>query len=288
MFGKLFSGCIIWIFYKIGSLKNTIKLILFFQAAYFASSTKGSLKTYPERKNMKPLLIIETGHAFADIIETQCDFSDMIAQRMPNELPIVKVDAMGGEKPQSPEQYSGVILTGSHAMVSDKEAWSEATAQWLREAVAADLPVFGICYGHQLLAHALDGESDYNPKGAEIGTFAIQTTAAAQDDPLFCDLPKEFAAQTSHSQSALKLPANAVALANNSHENHHAFRFGRHAWGVQFHPEFNAQTMSAYTKHQADKLTDEAATLAAITETPEAERLLQRFGEYVLQFNQQK
>ncbi|MEZ4555438.1 MAG: gamma-glutamyl-gamma-aminobutyrate hydrolase family protein [Caldilineaceae bacterium] len=48
-------------------------------------------------------------------------------------------------------------MTGSHSMVTDRAAWSERSADWLRAVVAAEWPVLGICFGHQLLAHAWGG-----------------------------------------------------------------------------------------------------------------------------------
>src|SRR3546814_10473402 len=83
------------------------------------------------------------------------------------------VDVEGGEPPPPHEALAGVIVTGSGAMVTQRRDWSEATAAWLREAAHAGVPGFGICYGHQLLAHALRGEVGDNPNGRKLGTVAV-------------------------------------------------------------------------------------------------------------------
>lgn len=54
----------------------------------------------------------------------------------------------------TPDNQTIAVLTGSWAMVTDRLAWSERTADWIRQAVAIDMPLFGVCYGHQLMAHA--------------------------------------------------------------------------------------------------------------------------------------
>src|SRR3546814_4405831 len=85
-------------------------------------------------------------------------------------------------------------------MVTERRDWSEATAAWLREAAHAGVPVFGICYGHQLLAHALGGEVGDNPNGRKMGTVAVDLLPAAADDPLFAGLPDRFLAQATRSE----------------------------------------------------------------------------------------
>src|SRR5690348_8631928 len=78
------------------------------------------------------------------------------------------------------QDIAGVVVTGSHSMVSHREPWSERAAQWLAGVVESDrVPVLGICYGHQLLAHALGGEAGDHPAAIEIGTVQVRTTEAA-------------------------------------------------------------------------------------------------------------
>ena len=191
------------------------------------------------------------------------------------------VDVQSGEVPSSHRDYAGVLVTGSGAMVSDREAWSERAADWLRDAAHDGAHVFGICYGHQLLAHALGGEVGDNPRGREMGTVAIDLHPHAGDDPLFAGLPARFAAQATHLQSVLAPPPGATVLAASDLDDAHAFRWGEDAWGVQFHPEFSAGHMRGYIAARRDALAaeghDALALHDAVRAAPDARRVLRRF-----------
>lgn len=196
-----------------------------------------------------------------------------------HEAVLANVEA--GEALPDAAAYAGVIVTGSGAMVTERRDWSERSAAWLREAAQADTPVFGICYGHQLLAHALGGEVGDNPAGREMGTVELALAPAAADDPLFRDLPERFAAQATHLQTVLRAPEGAVTLATSPLDACHAFRWGRRAWGVQFHPEFSGTHMRGYVQARRDALRAEGhcpATLSRkIGATPHARRVRRRF-----------
>ncbi|BAU57747.1 GMP synthase [Halorhodospira halochloris] len=227
------------------------------------------------------ILIIKTGSTLP-ALRQQGDFEDWIRAAI---APISAwvVDVEKGQPLPAVEEPSAVIVTGSPAMVSQRLPWSEQTAAWLAEAVAAATPILGICYGHQLLAHALGGRAGPNPNGREIGTVRVELNAAqARRDPLFEELPADFAAHVTHEESALKLPDSAVRLAYNGHEQNHAFRVGSSAWGVQFHPEFNAAITRGYIFHKRHDLYRERLAaldiLRSVTETPHATRLLSRFA----------
>ena len=191
-----------------------------------------------------------------------------------------------GGPPKAPQRFSGVVLTGSHHMVSEREPWSEALVPWLQAAVEAGTPLLGICYGHQLLAHALGGEVAHHPEGVEIGTVTVELQDSAVGDPLLGGLPETFPAQAVHWQSVRRLPPGAVLLAGSAHESHHAFRIGDRAWGVQFHPEFSDAALRAYLDGLGDLLADEgldaAAIAARLQPTPEAASVLPRFARLAL------
>lgn len=235
-----------------------------------------------------PLLIIKTGSTHAHIRERLGDFEHWIAAglRDGGATEVVTHDAQAGAALPALAEVAGVVLTGSHAMVSEREPWSEALLPWLRSAVEAGTPVLGICYGHQLLAHALGGEVVHHPDGVEIGTVTVERQAESGDDPLLGGLPERFPAQAVHWQSVRQLPADAVLLASSTHEAHHAFRVGERAWGVQFHPEFSDEALRAYLDGLGDALAKEgldATEIAgALTPTPEAASVLPRFARLAL------
>jgi GMP synthase (glutamine-hydrolysing) len=233
-----------------------------------------------------PLVIVKLGDTHATLRERRGDFEHWIADGLDAQtLPLLVIDPRRGDMLPAPDAVSGAVITGSHAMVSHREPWSERTAEWLAQLVAQNTPVLGICYGHQLLAHALGGEAGDHPQGIEIGTVAVTLDEAAATDPLLQGLPAEFPAHVVHLQSALRLPEGAVRLAGNAHEPVQAFRVGDSAWGVQFHPEFDAETMRGYIDMLAGDLkaggADPAALRDGVSDTGTAAALLGRFARIV-------
>lgn len=235
----------------------------------------------------KPVLIACAGRTFPQISARQGDFDDWIAQGLGERLPATVLDIRAAQVLPAADTLAGVVVTGSHSMVSDREPWSEQAADWLRAVTVAGVPVLGICYGHQLLAHAFGGAVDYRPDGIEIGTVDVTLTDAARADALFREAPQTFAAQLVHRQSVLRLPEHAVLLASSGEEVHQAFRLGECAWGVQFHPEFSAGAMRAYIAQMTQVLVeqgrDQAALAAGVRETPHAAALLARFAAIAAQ-----
>ena len=228
-----------------------------------------------------PFLILETGQPVASMRRHR-GFPHWIrvaAGLQPDEAVVVNVEA--GEALPSREGFAGTIVTGSGAMVTQRHDWSERSAAWLRDAAHAGMPLFGICYGHQLLAHALGGEVGDHPAGREMGTVELDLHPEAGDDPLFGPLPAQFAVQATHLQTVLRAPEGATVLARSVHDACHAFRWGDRAWGVQFHPEFSATHMRGYVQARKVALQREGQcpkTIAGnIRATPQARRVLRRF-----------
>lgn len=235
------------------------------------------------------LWIIKTGDALPALRAAHGDFEDWIAQGLlpagpTDALAVRTLDARTATEWLEPGRVAGAVITGSPAMVTDREPWSERTAAWLAQLVAAQVPVLGICYGHQLLAHALGGEVARHPGGLEIGTVTVQRLPESADDALLGGLPQAFPAQVVHEQSVRRLPPGAVPLAANAHEAHHAFRVGHCAWGVQFHPEFSDAVMRDYVQCFAPSLRrsgiDAEALHGQVRATPDSSSLLARFAQF--------
>jgi GMP synthase (glutamine-hydrolysing) len=230
----------------------------------------------------KKIVILKTGTSFGGVKSGHGDFEDWIvsyAGLTPNRVSVVD-PAKEEIMPDAPN-IAGVIITGSHAMVTDSLDWIERASQWIVALVQKEIPLLGICFGHQLLALAMGGEVDYHPRGREIGTVGVSLTTEGTQDELLGSFPNEFPAHATHAQTVIKLPQRALLLASNPFEPHHAFRIGRCAWGVQFHPEFSAAVMDAYIDYQAEELEkkgyDLPALKAGVIETPASNALIATF-----------
>jgi GMP synthase (glutamine-hydrolysing) len=230
---------------------------------------------------MKPFLIVETGTP-VESLQRHGGFPDWI--RVASGLHAREVQVCrvaGGEALPDRDKFAGVFVTGSAAMVTERHDWSERSAEWLRDAAQAGASVFGICYGHQLLAHALGGTVGDNPAGREMGTISIARLPAAREDKLFGPLPDAFTAHATHLQTVLAPPTGARVLAATDKDACQAFAWGEHAWGVQFHPEFSTGHMREYIHARRMALIREGADpktmRRAVAATPHARRLLQGF-----------
>ncbi len=214
---------------------------------------------------MKPVLIIKTGNTVPTAYAKVGDFELWIIDSMQADSKNCSVvEVFKGEQLPQPTEVSGAVITGSPAMVTDKLDWSEYTAEWLRRAIAINLPILGICYGHQLLAHALGGRVDYHQRGREIGTTLVRPHAESVEDILFSEISESFAVHVSHMQTVIELPLNARILASNDFESHHAVKFSELCWGLQFHPEFEEVAMRSYIEERRDDLISEGMDIESL------------------------
>jgi GMP synthase (glutamine-hydrolysing) len=132
--------------------------------------------------------------------------------------------------------FDGIIISGSQSSVYHDEPWMAELATWVRGAIDAELPVLGVCWGHQLLAQIMGGTVE--DRGAyELGYVEVDQV---QNDPLFDGLPNPFVAFATHSDEVTALPDDVTVLARND-AGIQAFRKGD-TYGVQFHPEYDMRT----------------------------------------------
>ncbi|KAB7768442.1 glutamine amidotransferase [Xanthomonas maliensis] len=231
-----------------------------------------------------PFLILETGQP-VPALKRYGRFADWIrvAAGLTRQEAVVVDVAHGGALPD-PAGFAGTLISGSAAFVTDRADWSERSAAWLQQAAAGGAPLLGICYGHQLLAHALGGAVDYNPAGRESGTIVLELQPLAAQDPLFAGLPAQFPAHATHLQTVVRVPDGAAVLARSQQDQCQAFRWGRATWGVQFHPEFATHHMRGYVHARAECLARHgrcARTVAReVSAAPLARKLLRRFVQH--------
>lgn len=230
---------------------------------------------------MKPIAIVVTGDPVPEAQARQGSFAEMIRRHAgAGGEPFVEVDLRGGAQLPAPGALAGVIVTGSAASVTERAEWTLRGEELLRQLVAAEVPVFGICYGHQMLGQALGGLVQKNPRGREIGTVTVRQSQA---DPVLGDAGS-YTVNTTHVDSVVELPPRVTPLAHSDLEPHAAVRFGAQAWGVQFHPEFDADVMRGYLQARREVLAaeglDPEALLAAVSDTPQVAAMLGRFVQH--------
>jgi GMP synthase (glutamine-hydrolysing) len=233
---------------------------------------------------MKPFLIIETGKPVPSL-KRHGGFPDWI--RVASGLHIRDVSVCNvaeGETLPDAKKFTGVLITGSGAMVTERLDWSERCAEWLHDAAHHETALFGICYGHQLLAQTFGGKVDYNPKGREMGTVKVSLKPQAQQDAVFAGLPMEIQAQTTHMQTVLQPPEGAEVLAHSDLDDCQAFRLKDHVWGVQFHPEFSTEHMREYIHVRRMALIQEGkqpkAMRQAVSAASHARQVLRNFVQH--------
>jgi GMP synthase (glutamine-hydrolysing) len=234
---------------------------------------------------VKPLCILVTGDPVTPTQERAGGFADLIRVGLEGAWAggFVAVDARSALDLPESERFAGVIVTGSASSVTERAPWMLRVEQHLARAVELEHPVLGICFGHQLLGQALGGLVERNPRGREMGTVQLQMV---EDDPLLDRSIVPALAHATHVDSITRLPETARVLARTELDPHAALRFGPRAWGVQFHPEFDALVMREYVQTRRELLLEEgrdpAAILAGITAAQAGRAVLARFVDHGL------
>lgn len=189
------------------------------------------------------------------------------------------------------EEAVGVILGGSGAFYASKGDMPhfEAYLPWLRDVVASHKPLLGICYGHHCLARALGSEIYHGPDHAEVGSYWLDATPAAQNDALFHAVPDRFAAQLGHKDHLRALPPRTTWLARTKASPFQAFKVQESpTWGVQFHPELteddNRRRFLFYVDYAraVEGHGENEERLPDFVPSPDANRLLSRFKDYAI------
>jgi GMP synthase (glutamine-hydrolysing) len=144
--------------------------------------------------------------------------------------------------------FAAIVAMGGPMSVNDEEElpWLGAEKALIAEAVRAGLPFFGACLGVQLLAVSLGAEVAPGP-APEVGILPVFLTEAAASDPVFADLPPELLTLQWHGDT-FSLPEGAVLLASSPAYPNQAFRWGRSAYGVQFHLELSREMAAEWAQ----------------------------------------
>jgi GMP synthase-like glutamine amidotransferase len=165
--------------------------------------------------------------------EPPAAFEDVLRSRG---LDVARVELDEGEPLPDWREFPAIVVMGGPmgAYEDEQHLWLAAEKRLLREAVDADVPVWGVCLGAQLLAAAL-GARVYRGERPEVGFLPVELSDAAASDPVFRDAPRSFPTLQWHGDT-FDLPTGATLLASSPAYPNQAFRVGR-SYGLQFHLE---------------------------------------------------
>ncbi|MBX4335950.1 glutamine amidotransferase [Bartonella raoultii] len=166
---------------------------------------------------------------------------------------------LGQNLPSTLEQYAGVVMLGGSMSVNDKEDYISKEIDWISLSLKEDKPFLGICLGAQMLARNLGGSVGTKSDGTvEVGWYPLQATPQGKILMNWPEMVYQF-----HDEGIFDLPKEAVLLATGNTYPTQAFRYGKNAWGLQFHAEFTRAMIQRLVVGSAHKLTEKGAQPAA-------------------------
>ena len=157
--------------------------------------------------------------------------------------------------------FDGIAITGSPFSVYKERPEITCQIELAREAFGTGVPMYGSCWGLQLMTAALGGVVRRNPEGREIGIARnIAPSEAGKEHVLFLGKAKAFDALCTHEDDVATLPPDGITLASNSVSEVQAMEICRgssHFVGVQYHPEHMLATTAAIIEARGERLVAE-------------------------------
>lgn len=179
---------------------------------------------------------IDPPHGSADLI-----------RYLSGEPVLVKRGPDGEVTPKLLSSADRIVISGSKTSCMASDSWIESLLELIRQAAAKGIPIFGICFGHQMIARAFGGFNFVRKSATpEFGWIPIQNEKSGKQNggitSLFSQLPRNFMTFASHFEEVATLPDGFECAALNDRCGIQGFQMvGKPLFGVQFHPERNAE-----------------------------------------------
>ncbi len=192
------------------------------------------------------------------------------------------------------EGFDGIAITGSALHIYAATPPVTRQIELVRAALGTGTPLFGSCWGLQVLTVAAGGQVRRNPKGREVGFGrSIRLTDDGRRHSMYVGKVAVFNAPTFHLDEVETLALGATVLATNAMSAVQAVEIhtsGSTAWAVQYHPEYPLRELATITRRTGHHLVEEgffaddadvarfADDLDTLDQNPACKRLSWRYG----------
>lgn len=155
---------------------------------------------------------------------------------------------LGDQLPETLEHHAGAVVFGGPMSANDKEEFVQRETDWLSIPLKENRPLLGICLGAQMLVNNLGGRVEGHDQGlVEIGWYPLKATDEGEALMRWPEMVYQF------HREGFSLPKDATLLATADTYPNQAFRYGKNAWGIQFHAELTQMMMHRWVVHGAHR-----------------------------------
>ncbi len=160
----------------------------------------------------------------------------------------IRRPVLGEKLPSTLAKHAGAVVFGGPMSANDTDDFVKTEINWLDVPLREKRPLLGICLGAQMLVRQLGGKVQANADGStEIGWYPLRPTEKGR---LLMHWPR----MVYHfHREGFDLPHGAELLAEGDTYHNQAFRYGGHAWGLQFHAELTRAMMHRWVVHGAHR-----------------------------------
>lgn len=194
------------------------------------------------------IAIIETGTTSGDLVAKHGDFPSMVEHWLRPEFPEASFEVVSVFQGQRLDidalQADAYVLTGSPHGVYEQLPWMQELTQQLQALAARQTPMFGICFGHQIMAQAFGGHVEKSDKGWGVG---VQRYVISEGDK-----KHELEVFIYHQDQVVRLPPQGKAVGGSSHCEYGVIEYEFPALSVQFHPEFVSEFVTDLVEAKSD------------------------------------
>lgn len=191
--------------------------------------------------------ILMCGHSPDKVIEQYGPYSGLFERLLgPDSFDYLTFNVVDGVIPPSIDTADAWLITGSKHGVYEPLPWIAPLEEFIREVFAAQKPMVGICFGHQVLTQALGGKVEKFDGGWIAGTRDYQFDAKMGVESAVLN--------AWHQDQVVALPENAVSLGTSENCQYAAIAYSENTVSLQPHPEFENDYITLLLQERGDAL----------------------------------